>query len=482
VVGVDVKFRPSADWVIDATINPDFSQVELDTPQLAANAQFALFFPEQRPFFLEGADILSSPMNAIYTRAVNDPAWGLRATKRADDMDFTFMTLRDDGKGFVLLPGPLSTGFASQDSKSQASIVRARWHLGALALGVVGTHRVFETTPTKPTMTNTVAGVDAVWRPNNLWRVRGDVLFSSTHDERNRINGKTSANDIAALADYNYRSEAWNIAGGVERVGIDFRADNGFFGQVGYTKSYQEFQRKWRELWGFDEIAPYLNLDYKTDRDGALLEKQTNFGVSFNQPKMNFGIEARPNQQIRFRSTGTPLKRDQLYWWVEATPGNWLSSFYVESAMGERGDVANNRLGRGYYIGMNATIRLFRRWELQPRIDESVINAIDGDTKRALHERAFQLTSIYHLTSRDSIRLIGQYNGVRRAPSLYESRVTPFDKSEVLSIVFGHRRGLGTNFYVGLTSSRAIEPQVEYKRRINEVFVKGSRAFDLSRL
>src|SRR6201989_2178419 len=73
VPSLDLKWRPRSDTVFDATLNPDFSQVELDTPQLAGNTQFALFYPEKRPFFLEGADILQAPIQAIYTRSVTDP-------------------------------------------------------------------------------------------------------------------------------------------------------------------------------------------------------------------------------------------------------------------------------------------------------------------------------------------------------------------------------------------------------------------------
>ena len=50
--GLDFKWTPSADTAVDLTLNPDFSQVEADVAQIAANQRFALFFPEKRPFFL----------------------------------------------------------------------------------------------------------------------------------------------------------------------------------------------------------------------------------------------------------------------------------------------------------------------------------------------------------------------------------------------------------------------------------------------
>ncbi len=484
VPSLDVKFRPTADWVFDGTINPDFSQVELDSPQLAANAQFALFFQEKRPFFLEGSDILSLPFRAIYTRSITDPAWGLRATRRADGMDLTILTVRDDGKGLILLPGSLNTRFAIQDTKSIATIGRIRLDSGAWTFGGVLTDRTYETSANKPTLTNQVIGSDVVWRPSGALRIRGNVLYSNTHDKRNKINGKSAASDAAYLFDYNFSTDQWGSAGAIEEIGRDFRADNGFFSQVGTRRAYNEVTRRWRDVFGFNEISPYLNLERKLDLDGKVLYQQQNVGMAFTANKINFGLEARPKQKIRFRASGEPLSRSQFFGWFDWTPGNWLSSFHAETAIGERGDVATNQIGRGYYFQADATIRLFNRWEIQPRLEESVINtkADVVGSSTIIRERAAQLTSVYHLTSRNSIRLIAQYNGTRRAPSLYESRVTPFDKTETRSLVYSHKRGLGTNFYVGVNSSRSIEPGANYQRRINEVFFKASYAFDLAGL
>ncbi|MEO8102749.1 MAG: DUF5916 domain-containing protein [Betaproteobacteria bacterium] len=486
VAGVDVKFRPRPDLVFDATINPDFSQVELDTPQLATNAQFALFYPEKRPFFLEGVDILSSPFNgAIYTRSINDPAWGARLTKRDDGSDFTVLTVRDDGKGYILLPGPLNTGFASQESASQATVGRYRTNIGTWSLGALVTDRSYESAPGKPAAYNRVAGVDFVWRPVSEMRVRGQLMGSFTHDPRNPRDPGTPDNDSASLLDYNFRDPKWNFAGGIEHVGRGFRADNGFFSQADYTNVYQEIQRKWTDVGPFIEVSPYFNVARKVDGDGRLLYQQAVPGVFMSAAmNTNMGIELRPRVKVRFSNAGDALTRSQFYAWMETSPGTWLSRFYIETAIGERADIAVNTMRRGYYVGANATLRLSDRFEIEPRIDESVMGskvlATGGEV--ALRERAVQVTSVYHFTARDNLRLIGQYNSVKREAAFYTTPASASEKTETLSLVYGHLRGLGTNVYVGATTSRNIDTSAAYKRRQNEVFVKVSWAFDIAAL
>ena len=56
----------------------DFSQVEADALQLAINEPFALFFSETRPFFKEGADTFSTPLNLVHTRTVVDPSVAIK--------------------------------------------------------------------------------------------------------------------------------------------------------------------------------------------------------------------------------------------------------------------------------------------------------------------------------------------------------------------------------------------------------------------
>ncbi len=76
--GISARWGFTPNLTALAAINPDFSQVEADAAQLDVNTDFALFYPEKRPFFLEGADFFETPGSAIYTRTVADPAWGVK--------------------------------------------------------------------------------------------------------------------------------------------------------------------------------------------------------------------------------------------------------------------------------------------------------------------------------------------------------------------------------------------------------------------
>ena len=328
IPSLDVKFRPRADVVFDATINPDFSQVELDAPQLASNAQFALFFPEKRPFFLEGADILSTPFNAIYTRSITDPAWGARLTQRNEGTDFIFLTTRDDGKGLILLPGALNTNITTQDSKSQATIARGRLNFGTWSFGGLVSDRTYDTTGDKKPMYNRVGGADFVWRPTGELRVRGQVLASTTRDERNTdlIAADVPRNDEAVLLDYNYGGTRWNFSGGIEHVGLGFRADNGFFSQAGYNNAYQETAYKIRDIGPFNEISTQFNISRKEDKDGRILEQRLNPALFLALPR-NTGIYMawRPNNLARYQKEGVPLKLDQFYFNIESNPGRTLT-------------------------------------------------------------------------------------------------------------------------------------------------------------
>jgi hypothetical protein len=479
VPSLDVKWRPRADLVFDATLNPDFSQVEIDTPQLAANAQFALFVPEKRPFFLEGADILNGPMNAIYTRSVTDPAWGARGTQRTGSFDGTVMVTRDDGGGLVLLPGPYRTDFALQNFKSTASFARGRWQAGGATLGALATDRTLE-----GGAYNRVAGPDVAWFPTTEHRLRAQVLGSWTTafaSPSGFVKGDL-ATSHAALGDWNYRGARWEEFLVLEDVGRDFRADNGFFGQNAYRRVYSETTRKFIELWGFNEVSPYLNAEYKVGLDGDRLYQQNNMGVRFGLPRATtVWVEARVNNLAAVRPGGGLRKRDQLYVGIESNPFPWLARLFAELAYGDRLDVFNNRIGKGSFASVQASVRPHARAELEYRLDNDVIDSKEAvaGPKRVVAQRIQQFIGIWHFSARDTLRLIWQDSDVRRTPALWELPVSARERTETVSVVYGHRRGLGATFYLGANFARTRDADAGIRNDQAEVFAKAAWTFDV---
>src|SRR5207248_4049143 len=82
-LGVDAKLVVRDALTLDATINPDFSQVETDDPQVTVNERFEVFFPEKRPFFIENSGYFQTPVNLFFSRRIVDPGAGLRLSGKA---------------------------------------------------------------------------------------------------------------------------------------------------------------------------------------------------------------------------------------------------------------------------------------------------------------------------------------------------------------------------------------------------------------
>ncbi len=81
---------------LDATLNPDFSQIESDEGQVTVNERFALFFPEKRPFFLEGIELFGSPQTVVYTRRIANPKAGAKFTGKLGQLGLAHLTAVDE--------------------------------------------------------------------------------------------------------------------------------------------------------------------------------------------------------------------------------------------------------------------------------------------------------------------------------------------------------------------------------------------------
>jgi Domain of unknown function (DUF5916)/Carbohydrate family 9 binding domain-like len=102
--GVDGKVIFNDSLVLDATANPDFSQVESDEPQVTVNQRFRVFFPEKRPFFIENADYFRTPIDLFFTRNIVDPSAGIRLTGKAGPYSLGVLSSDDRAPGLTVDP------------------------------------------------------------------------------------------------------------------------------------------------------------------------------------------------------------------------------------------------------------------------------------------------------------------------------------------------------------------------------------------
>ena len=94
--GGNVRWGVTPNLTLNGTVNPDFSQVEADASQFTFDPRSALFFPEKRPFFLDGAELFTSPNNLIYTRRIAAPLTAVKLTGNSAGTDIALLSAIDD--------------------------------------------------------------------------------------------------------------------------------------------------------------------------------------------------------------------------------------------------------------------------------------------------------------------------------------------------------------------------------------------------
>ena len=211
-IGLDAKTVVHDSIVIDATVNPDFSQVESDQPQITVNKPFEVFFPEKRPFFLENATFFNTPIQLLFTRRIADPMVGGRATGRVGAYAIGAMVVDDrapfDGR--------------TSDARSWFGVARVMRDVGReSSIGAFVSERDGENG-------NAVGGVDARVKIGANWFATGQGVVTGTSDRGD--DGRGSAAFAALVGsgrrfnyelDYNDRSPAFRVTNGfVPRVDV----------------------------------------------------------------------------------------------------------------------------------------------------------------------------------------------------------------------------------------------------------------------
>jgi hypothetical protein len=209
-VGGTVRWGVTNDLTLNGTANPDFSQVESDVSQIQFDPRDALFFPEKRPFFLDGLELFQTPFNLVYTRRLVQPVGAVKLTGKAFGTDLGLISGVDD-------PGASATG----NDHPVMNVLRVQKDVGGQSrLGLVYTDRV------DGSDWNRVGGVDgrlAFGRANLAFQVAG----SGTHEL-----GRTTTAP-AWFSRLTYNGTRFGVRYTLSGIDPDFQTRSGFIGRTG---------------------------------------------------------------------------------------------------------------------------------------------------------------------------------------------------------------------------------------------------------
>jgi hypothetical protein len=482
VVSLDAKWRPLPQAVLDATLNPDFSQVALDVPQLAGNTRFALFYPEKRPFFFESADLLRTPTEAIYTRSFTEPRWGLRGTWRSNAWAGTALALDDRGQGLVLMPDPYGTGGAEQPA-SRVWALRARsdgaaeWLPAGLQLGAVAATREYA----HQRGSNTVLGPDLAWQLSRQWRLRAQWLHAETTAqpqlEAGRMvlrAGAARSGDLLYTRLY-HQTDNTEANAGVEDIGSGFRHDSGFVSQVGVRKFHAWGSHGWFGLGPFNQFWVNTEWNRVVDRStGAVVSERLRPGLwAAGASNLEWWLEYHGHSVLR-TAFGAPLLRENyLSTGVVVTPAAWFPMLDAQLDLGRLADSQADDVRPGGRFNLTTQLRPSSRLELETATRTAWLR--EGGQRR-YSETAVQGLAVWHFNARHNLRAIAEWRRFSRRST--GSAAPEESRNATVSLTYGWRESAGTVLYVGY--SRARNELVATDRR-QELFVKWQLDLDEAR-
>ena len=477
--GFDLKWTPNANNAVDATLNPDFSQVESDVGQLAVNNRFALFFPEKRPFFLEGVDLFQTPIQAVYTRTITSPRWGLRDTGKFGSSSYTLLVTQDRGGGSVILPGPTGSSFAPQDYGSFASIGRLRQDIGQSFAGLLLTDREIEGHGNGH---NRVLGPDFQWRPDVENTVEGQFLISDTKtpdlpDLVAEWDGRRFSSR-AIHAAWIHSGTDWYLRTDFDDLGNGFRADDGFVPQVGYRREKQAVAYNFYASGFLTRIQPLFTYNYVATPGGDLVTRNSFPGVSF-VGWHNLNGEFDYNYKDKTRVGDRVIETSNFAYFVSIDPNRRFSRIIVQGFLGQSPDFANARKGTGGDVNVQATIKPTDHLEVDFNGDRQWLDVDDGTgrNERLFTAQIARVKAIYNFTSRCFVRLIGQYLVVDQNPALYTFEVPRKSGGFDGSALFSYKLNWQTVLFIGYGDSRVLNEQGNFLRNGRQFFLKVSYAF-----
>lgn len=418
-----IEYDISSTMTAEATISPDFSQIESDIAQIDVNSPFALSYSENRPFFQEGSDLFATWFDVVYTRSINEPLFAGKFIGRMNDLNIAFLSAYDETSPLLIPTEEFSTYLDAGNSMS--NILRLRQTFGLEShLGLIITDRRYEHNGS-----GSVIGLDGTWKLDKNYQIRMQAVASYTDEQDENLlgdffddiyfdNGRYSL----ALDDESFWGHGFYAS--FERNGrhltfdIDyreksptFRTSNGFENSNNSrtVDSYMEYT-----FYPESEIIPEADIwtvvGRKWNHDGKRKDEWIRAGAGVKLPGQTEIEASYLVSWEKFANMDFPgIRRvyadfytnfiDQLGFGIDGSYGRAIAR--LASPEPDMGDQLQ--------LGIRATIKPLDRLFISPSY--SYIKSTDPDSDRTFYEGYTTRTKIELQLSREfSFRFITQYN------------------------------------------------------------------------
>ncbi|MBL4910090.1 MAG: carbohydrate binding family 9 domain-containing protein [Alteromonadaceae bacterium] len=526
---LDIRWGITPDILLNTTINPDFSTVETDSAQLSINNNFALFFQEKRPFFLDNADYFDSDYNLIYTRNINAPNIGAKLTARQNDHSFALF-LTDDKNTNILIPGNRSSNIATIEQSSKAAVIRYRYNYNSnITLGWTSTLR------SSLDYNNQVHGIDGRFRLNSTDVIKFQSLYSKTQYPQNLfeqfcqaenpqdcqtpLNLASSGNKTCDLngcdinenvlrtlkeqpfsgnafkIGYFHTDDKWFYRLNYNRRNAGFRGDLGFIAKIDQNDFSYGLSHRWygeeNQWWTQFKIATEGGIGHNDNNE--LIERRMGLNLQLRanyDSSVRLGIIHRNKVGRRFdkslltiegNTTLFTLNNIQLNAQIKPWGNLNLSS---RLSYGDAIDFSSDRLGTEIRFVPSVNWNINSHWELRLRHTFSQLNADNANinNNNVFNARLSDVRSTYQFNLRSFIRFTLIYNNTDKNPLNYlysnPDDITAKKRNLSTELLYAYKLNSQTVFYLGyIDHSDTTGDFSEIERDQRSIFMKFSYAW-----
>ena len=424
-IGVTATYAITPNLILSATVNPDFSQVEADVPQVSVNQRFPLFFAEKRPFFLEGAEVFRSFYSAapriIDTRQIVDPDWGIKLTGKIGKNTIGFLSASDRAPGLRVQQSDDNFG-----ENAQFNIFRyGRDVFKQSSIGFSLTDRRFAGS------VNTVGTFDGRIRFGNDKQLFAYQLsYSKTKD----VDGTKREGSSIYLV-YNYEDRKWDFGTSQSGMARNFRAQTGFIRRTGFLRSYgyigRTFRPKEKSWWV--KVRPFVvALAFRDERG--------NFDETFVDPGLDLGFARGINLYTYFSTTrdnflGTSYTtRQYVARWSVLSFEKISASGVFRTGTGVNFDPSRPELGDLLENTLNITVKPINKLNSEFLWLRSSLTSRTGGDKLFAQD-IYRNRTVYQFNRFNAIRSIVDYD--------------TFSRRVGVSLLYGYTPRPNTAIYIG---------------------------------